>query len=88
MIIVFLFLILIFFLIYSLFYNKEIPCNAKMEFKKITNCSEECDANCEVEGFPVELQHKDIGEKIVVYESNNEVIKETRCLCECLGCKD
>lgn len=81
------FILLVGILIYSLFYYKEINCNARLEFEKMTNCSEQCINNCITEGFNPNLNHNYLGEKIFVYEFNNEIIREPICLCECLGCK-
>lgn len=83
-----LFVLLVGVLIYSLFYLKEINCNARLEFVKIENCTYECQTNCVNDGFPAESNHSFRGEKVYVSKNGDIVKKDTKCLCECTGCRD
>ncbi|MGD9275669.1 MAG: hypothetical protein PVJ67_00690 [Candidatus Pacearchaeota archaeon] len=83
-----LFVVLVGVLTYSLFYLKEINCNARLEFTKIENCTYECQRDCVNDGFSTEANHSFRGEKVYVVKDGDIVKKEVKCLCECLGCRD
>ena len=83
-----LFVLLVGVLVYSLFYFKEINCNARLEFIKIKNCSQECKVNCINEGFSISSNHSFLGEKFYVSKEEDKVIRSNHCLCECRGCRE
>jgi len=83
-----LFVLLVGVLIYSLFYFKEINCNARFEFVKMDNCTQECKTNCIEQGFSIYANHSFIGEKIYVAKNGDIVRKDIMCSCECKGCRD